>query len=82
MIHIYVGGSTNLHSLLKIVHVGHLHVFFGFGVQYVEPVLEKLDQKGCIRYRLSRDATQYVNGKHLRVNGSNQECVYPKSGLL
>jgi len=33
---------------------------------YVEPVLEKLDQKGCIRYRLSRDATQYVNGKHLR----------------
>lgn len=33
---------------------------------YVEPVLERLDQKGCIRYRLSRDATQYVNGKHLR----------------
>jgi import inner membrane translocase subunit TIM50 len=33
---------------------------------YVEPVLEKLDQKGCIRYRLSRDATQYINGKHLR----------------
>ncbi|XP_024356999.1 mitochondrial import inner membrane translocase subunit TIM50 [Physcomitrium patens] len=33
---------------------------------YVEPVLERLDQKGCIRYRLSRDATQYTNGKHLR----------------
>ncbi|KAG0599382.1 hypothetical protein M758_12G148000 [Ceratodon purpureus] len=33
---------------------------------YVDPVLERLDQKGCIRYRLSRDATQYINGKHLR----------------
>ncbi|XP_024382334.1 mitochondrial import inner membrane translocase subunit TIM50 [Physcomitrium patens] len=33
---------------------------------YVDPILEKLDQKGCIRYRLSRDATQYINGKHLR----------------
>jgi import inner membrane translocase subunit TIM50 len=34
---------------------------------YVDPVLERLDQKGCIRARLSRDATQYVHGKHFRV---------------
>nr|XP_018686780.1 PREDICTED: mitochondrial import inner membrane translocase subunit TIM50-like isoform X2 [Musa acuminata subsp. malaccensis] len=33
---------------------------------YVDPVLERLDQKGCIRYRLSRAATKYVNGKHYR----------------
>eukprot|EP01018_Ginkgo_biloba_P003685 Gb_40091 [translate_table: standard] len=33
---------------------------------YVDPIIERLDQKGCIRYRLSRDATQYVNGKHYR----------------
>ncbi|KAH9318342.1 hypothetical protein KI387_020111, partial [Taxus chinensis] len=33
---------------------------------YVDPIMEKLDQKGCVRYRLSRDATQYVNGKHYR----------------
>eukprot|EP00252_Welwitschia_mirabilis_P026695 TRINITY_DN8836_c0_g1_i1.p1 TRINITY_DN8836_c0_g1~~TRINITY_DN8836_c0_g1_i1.p1 ORF type:complete len:138 (-),score=27.29 TRINITY_DN8836_c0_g1_i1:275-688(-) len=33
---------------------------------YVEPIIERLDQKGCIRYRLSRDATQYENGKHYR----------------
>ncbi|KAJ7540710.1 hypothetical protein O6H91_10G027400 [Diphasiastrum complanatum] len=33
---------------------------------YVDPILERLDQKGCIRYRLTRDATQYINGKHLR----------------
>ncbi|CAM6073453.1 unnamed protein product [Sphagnum tenellum] len=33
---------------------------------YVDPVLERLDQKGCIRARLSRDATQYVHGKHFR----------------
>ncbi|XP_049935273.1 mitochondrial import inner membrane translocase subunit TIM50 isoform X2 [Nymphaea colorata] len=33
---------------------------------YVDPILERLDGKGCIRYRLSRAATRYVNGKHYR----------------
>ncbi|XP_072952275.1 mitochondrial import inner membrane translocase subunit TIM50 [Typha angustifolia] len=33
---------------------------------YVDPVIERLDQKGCIRYRLSRAATKYENGKHYR----------------
>ncbi|KAF3772154.1 Mitochondrial import inner membrane translocase subunit [Nymphaea thermarum] len=35
---------------------------------YVDPILERLDVKGCIRYRLSRAATRYVNGKHYRVS--------------
>lgn len=33
---------------------------------YVDPVIERLDPKGCIRYRLSRSATRYQNGKHFR----------------
>ncbi|OAY72264.1 Mitochondrial import inner membrane translocase subunit TIM50 [Ananas comosus] len=33
---------------------------------YVDPVVERLDQKGCIRYKLSRAATKYQNGKHYR----------------
>lgn len=33
---------------------------------YVDPIVERLDQKGCIRYRLSRNATRYLNGKHYR----------------
>ncbi|KAK9285834.1 hypothetical protein L1049_025035 [Liquidambar formosana] len=33
---------------------------------YVDPVIERLDQKGCIRYRLSRNATKYQHGKHYR----------------
>ncbi|ONK61465.1 uncharacterized protein A4U43_C08F30200 [Asparagus officinalis] len=33
---------------------------------YVDPVLERLDQKGCIRYRLARNATRYLDGKHYR----------------
>ncbi|KAL2621480.1 hypothetical protein R1flu_001685 [Riccia fluitans] len=33
---------------------------------YVDPIVDRLDPKGCIRYRLSRDATQYINGKHMR----------------
>lgn len=35
--------------------------------QYVDPVVERLDQKNCIRYKLSRGATRYVDGKHYRV---------------
>ncbi|KAI3848732.1 hypothetical protein MKW98_012443 [Papaver atlanticum] len=33
---------------------------------YVDPIIERLDQKGCIRYRLSRSATRYQEGKHYR----------------
>lgn len=33
---------------------------------YVEPVIERLDHKQCIRYRLSRPATRYQDGKHYR----------------
>ncbi|CAN6484967.1 unnamed protein product [Victoria cruziana] len=33
---------------------------------YVDPIIERLDGKGCIRYRLSRAATRYVDGKHYR----------------
>ncbi|PKA57067.1 Mitochondrial import inner membrane translocase subunit TIM50 [Apostasia shenzhenica] len=33
---------------------------------YVDPVIERLDRKGCIRYRLSRAATRYQDGKHFR----------------
>ncbi|GAB4829406.1 mitochondrial inner membrane protein required for protein import [Ancistrocladus abbreviatus] len=33
---------------------------------YVDPVVERLDPKQCIRYRLSRSATKYQNGKHYR----------------
>ncbi|KMZ70407.1 hypothetical protein ZOSMA_1G03900 [Zostera marina] len=31
---------------------------------HVDPVIEGLNQKGYIRYRLSRAATKYVDGKH------------------
>ncbi|XP_078430064.1 haloacid dehalogenase-like hydrolase (HAD) superfamily protein [Wolffia australiana] len=33
---------------------------------YVDPIVERLDQKGYIRYRLSRNATKYKDGKHYR----------------
>ncbi|XP_075513853.1 mitochondrial import inner membrane translocase subunit TIM50-like [Primulina tabacum] len=33
---------------------------------YVDPVVERLDPKHCIRYRLSRGATRYKDGKHFR----------------
>ncbi|XP_020269494.1 mitochondrial import inner membrane translocase subunit TIM50-like isoform X3 [Asparagus officinalis] len=34
---------------------------------YVDPFVERLDQKGCIRYRLARNAARYLNGKHYRL---------------
>ncbi|OVA02174.1 NLI interacting factor [Macleaya cordata] len=33
---------------------------------YVDPIIERLDTKGCIRYKLSRSATRYQDGKHYR----------------
>ncbi|KAL6520764.1 hypothetical protein OROHE_016945 [Orobanche hederae] len=33
---------------------------------YVDPVVERLDQKHCIRAKLARGATRYIDGKHLR----------------
>lgn len=33
---------------------------------YVDPIVERLDPKHCIRYRLSRAATRYQDGKHYR----------------
>uniref|UniRef100_A0A0D6R1Q6 Mitochondrial import inner membrane translocase subunit TIM50 n=1 Tax=Araucaria cunninghamii TaxID=56994 RepID=A0A0D6R1Q6_ARACU len=50
-------------------HLAHFYEIVVYSDQlnmYVDPIIERLDQKGCIRYRLSRDATQYVNGKHYR----------------
>ncbi|KAM7463255.1 hypothetical protein LguiA_031376 [Lonicera macranthoides] len=33
---------------------------------YVDPTVDRLDPKHCVRYRLSRAATKYQNGKHYR----------------
>lgn len=33
---------------------------------YVDPIVERLDQKGCIHHRLARNATRYLDGKHYR----------------
>ncbi|KAM7484866.1 hypothetical protein LguiA_000875 [Lonicera macranthoides] len=33
---------------------------------YVDPTVDRLDLKHCIRYRLSRAATKYQDGKHYR----------------
>lgn len=33
----------------------------------MDPVVERLDTKHCIRYRLSRGETKYLDGKHYRV---------------
>lgn len=50
----------------------HLAQFFEIVVytdeqnMFVDPVIERLDPKHCIRYRLSRPATKYQDGKHYR----------------
>lgn len=33
---------------------------------YVDPVVERLDPKHCVRFRLNRSATRYQDGKHFR----------------
>lgn len=47
---------------------------------YVDPVIDRLDPKHCIRYRLSRAATKYENGKHYRdlskLNRDPRKIIY------
>ncbi|KAL1103326.1 hypothetical protein V6Z11_D05G432200 [Gossypium hirsutum] len=43
----------------------HLANLF-LAMQYVDPVCERLDTNHCIRYRLSKGATKYQDGKHYR----------------
>lgn len=47
---------------------------------YVDPVIDRLDTKHCIRYRLSRAATKYENGKHYRdlskLNRDPRKVIY------
>ena len=32
---------------------------------YADPILDRLDPQRYIQYRLYRDSTQYINGKHV-----------------
>lgn len=32
---------------------------------YADPILDRLDPNRFIQYRLYRDSTQYINGKHV-----------------
>uniref|UniRef100_A0A0D3EUB6 Mitochondrial import inner membrane translocase subunit TIM50 n=1 Tax=Oryza barthii TaxID=65489 RepID=A0A0D3EUB6_9ORYZ len=51
-------------------HLGKFYEIVVYSDQlsmYVDPVIERLDPKGCVRHRLSRVATKYENGKHYRV---------------
>ena len=66
-VHFYLQ-MCNLHETL-------LHV------QYVDPVVDRLDPKGNIRHRLSRVATKYENGKHYRVCGILHAIVLVKELL-
>ena len=34
---------------------------------YADPILDRLDPQRFIQYRLYRDSTQYINGKHVRL---------------
>ncbi|TVU20629.1 hypothetical protein EJB05_36844, partial [Eragrostis curvula] len=47
---------------------------------YVDPVLDRLDTKGYIRFRLSRPATKYKDGKHFRdlskLNRNPAQVIY------
>ncbi|XP_049415067.1 mitochondrial import inner membrane translocase subunit TIM50-like isoform X3 [Solanum stenotomum] len=70
----------------------HLAQFFEIIVysdqqnMYVDPIVDKLDSKQCIRYRLSRGATKYVGGKHYRdlsmLNRDPSRIIYISGNAL
>ncbi|PON33379.1 FCP1 domain containing protein [Parasponia andersonii] len=41
-------------------------VYSDYSNMYVDPVMERLDTKHCVRYRLGKAATLYQNGQHYR----------------
>ncbi|EXB36079.1 Mitochondrial import inner membrane translocase subunit TIM50 [Morus notabilis] len=41
-------------------------VYSDYSNMYVDPVMERLDTKHCVRYRLGKAATRYQNGQHYR----------------
>ncbi|KAM0845954.1 hypothetical protein ACQ4PT_056000 [Festuca glaucescens] len=53
---------------------------------YVDPVIDRLDTKGCILYRLSRPATKYQDGKHYRdlskLNRNPEHVLYISAHAL
>ncbi|XP_020517194.1 mitochondrial import inner membrane translocase subunit TIM50 isoform X3 [Amborella trichopoda] len=53
---------------------------------YVDPIISRLDQKGLIRYRLSRAETKYVDGKHYRdfckLNRDSSRVLYVSGHAL
>ncbi|KAK4355178.1 hypothetical protein RND71_024149 [Anisodus tanguticus] len=70
----------------------HLAQFFEIIVysdqqnMYVDPIIDRLDPKQCIRYRLSRGATKYVGGKHYRdlsmLNRDPSRIIYGSGNAL
>lgn len=60
--------GVSLSSLNSTTSLLPLLIIERLKLQYVEPVVDRLDPKHCIRYRLSRGATRYVDGKHYRVH--------------
>ncbi|KAL3364742.1 hypothetical protein AABB24_013495 [Solanum stoloniferum] len=70
----------------------HLAQFFEIIVysdqqnMYVDPIVDRLDSKQCIRYRLSRGATKYVGGKHYRdlsmLNRDQSRIIYISGNAL
>ncbi|PHU12946.1 Mitochondrial import inner membrane translocase subunit TIM50 [Capsicum chinense] len=70
----------------------HLAQFFEIIVysdqqnMYVDPIVDRLDSKQCIRYRLSRGATKYVGGKHYRdlsaLNRDPSRIIYISGNAL
>jgi import inner membrane translocase subunit TIM50 len=64
-------------------HLGKFYEIVVYSDQlsmYVDPVIERLDPKGCVQHRLSRVATKYENGKHYRdlskLNRNPAQVIY------
>lgn len=47
---------------------------------YADPILDRLDPQRYIQYRLYRDSTQYINGKHVSLDLRN--CHPPTNAAL
>ncbi len=63
--------EVGAHAVAQMAQYYELVVYTDQLPTYADPILDRLDPQRFIQYRLYRDSTQYVNGKHVSLRLRN-----------
>lgn len=60
--------DVKAHAVVQMAQYYELVIYTDQLPTYADPILDRLDPQRFIQYRLYRDSTQYVNGKHVSLH--------------